>query len=113
MLSGTREEGSPSARRVWYEDGRDNHHHGSWGRKTLRTPEVLENVSKDERLALARAAKEYLCRISIICSSPLSYCNRVQATNLYARSVLRHLCGHKIGLLQSWRSGQSSSEDHS
>ena len=36
VLSGTREEGSPSARRVWYEDGRDNYHHGSWGRKTLQ-----------------------------------------------------------------------------
>ena len=34
----TREEGSPSARRVWYEDGRDNYHHGSWGRKTLQIP---------------------------------------------------------------------------
>ena len=38
VLSGTREEGSPSARRVWYEDGRDNYHHGSWGRKTLQIP---------------------------------------------------------------------------
>ena len=28
-------EGSPSARRVWYEDGRDSYHHGSWG-KTLQ-----------------------------------------------------------------------------
>ena len=36
VLSGTREEGSPSARRVWYEDGRDNHHHGSWRTKTLQ-----------------------------------------------------------------------------
>ena len=32
VLSGT------SARRVWYEDGRDNYHHGSWGRKTLQIP---------------------------------------------------------------------------
>ena len=91
MLSGTREDGSPSARRVWYEDGRDNHHHGSWGRKILQISEVQENVSKDERLALARAAKEYLCRISTLCSSPLSDCNRVRATNLYPRAVLRHL----------------------
>ena len=38
MLSGTLQEESPSARRVWYEDGRDNYHHGSWGRKTLQIP---------------------------------------------------------------------------
>ena len=38
---------------------------------------VLENVRQDERLALACAAKEYLRRISIIWSSPLSDCNRV------------------------------------
>ena len=38
VLSGTREEGSPRARQVWYEDGRDNYHHGSWGRKTLQIP---------------------------------------------------------------------------
>ncbi|CAH3123920.1 unnamed protein product [Porites lobata] len=37
---------------------------------------VLENVRQDERLALACAAKEYLRRISIIWSSPLSDCNR-------------------------------------
>ena len=64
VLSGTREEGSPSARRVWYEDGRDNYH---------------------------CAAKEYLRRISIIWSSPLYDCNRVQATNQYALPVLRYL----------------------
>ncbi|CAH3173623.1 unnamed protein product, partial [Porites evermanni] len=37
---------------------------------------VLENVRQDERLALACAAKEYLRRISIIWSSPLSDCNQ-------------------------------------
>ena len=42
---------------------------------------VLENVRQDERLALKCAAKEYLRRISIIWSSPLSDCNRAQATN--------------------------------
>ena len=52
---------------------------------------VLENVRQDERLALACAAKEYLRRISIIWSSPLSDCNRVQATNQYALPVLRYL----------------------
>ena len=35
--------------------------------------------------------KEYLRRISIIWSSPLSDCNRVQATNQYALPVLRYL----------------------
>ena len=38
MLSGTREEASSSARRVWYEDGLDNYHHGSWGGTTLQIP---------------------------------------------------------------------------
>ena len=52
---------------------------------------VLENVRQDERLALACAAKEYLRRISIIWSSPLSDCNRVQATNQYALPVLQYL----------------------
>ena len=52
---------------------------------------VLENVRQDERLALACAAKEYLRRISVIWSSPLSDCNRVQATNQYALPVLRYL----------------------
>ena len=52
---------------------------------------MLENVRLDERLAQACAAKEYLRRISIIWSSPLSDCNRVQATNQYALPVLRYL----------------------
>ena len=91
MLSGTREEGSPSARQVWYEDGRDNYHHGSWGRKHYKFLGVVENVRQDERLALACAAKEYLRRISIIWSSSLSDCNLVQATNQYALPVLQYL----------------------
>ena len=91
MLRGTREEGSPSARQVWYEDGRDNHHHCSWGKKTLQIPGVLQNVRQDKRLALACAAKEYLRRISITWSSPLSDCNCVQVTNQYALPVLRYL----------------------
>ena len=52
---------------------------------------VLENVRQDERLALACAAEEYLRRISIMWSSPLSDYNRVQATNQYALPVLRYL----------------------
>ena len=52
---------------------------------------VLENIREDEQLALTCAAKEYLRRISIIWSSPLSDCNRVQATNQYALPVLRYL----------------------
>ena len=51
----------------------------------------LENVRRDEQLALACAAKEYLRRISIIWSSPLSDCNRVRATNYYVLPVLRYL----------------------
>ena len=42
---------------------------------------MLEKVRQDEQLTLACAAKEYLRTISIIWSSPLSDCNRVQATN--------------------------------
>ena len=42
-------------------------------------------------MALACAAKEYLRRISIIWSSPLSDWNRVQETNQYALPVLRYL----------------------
>ena len=57
MLSGTSEKGSPSAGRVWYEDGRENYHHGSWGGKHYKFLGVLENVQQDERLALACAAK--------------------------------------------------------
>ena len=52
---------------------------------------VLENVRQDERLALACAAKEYLCTISVIWSSPLSDCNRVRANNPCALPVLRYL----------------------
>ena len=60
-------------------------------RKHYKFLGVLENVQQDERLALACAAKEYLRRISIIWFSPLSDCNRVQATNQYALPVLRYL----------------------
>ena len=49
------------------------------------------SLGAPERLALAYAAKEYLRRISVIWSSPLSDCNRVQATNQYALPVLRYL----------------------
>ena len=82
MLSSTREEESPSARRVWYEDGRENYHHGSGEGKHYKFLGLLENVQQDERLALACAAKEYLRGISIIWSSPLSDCSRVQATKM-------------------------------
>ena len=58
--------------------------------KQYRFLGVLENVRQDERLAPACAAKEYLRRISIIWSSPLSDFNRAQATNQYALPVLRY-----------------------
>ena len=58
--------------------------------KQYRFLGVLENVRQDERLAPACAAKEYLRRISIIWSSLLSDCNRVQAANQYALPVLRY-----------------------
>ena len=88
MLSGTREEGSPNASMRMDETttitalGEGKHY------KFLGVP---ENVRQDERLVLACALKEYIRRISIIWSSPLSDCNSVRATNQYSLPVLRYL----------------------
>ena len=46
---------------------------------------VLENVRQDERLALACAAKEYLRRISIIWSSPLTVTEHRQLISMHYR----------------------------
>ena len=48
---------------------------------------VLESVRQEERMSLDRAAREFLRRMSIICSSPLSDRNQVTASNQFALPV--------------------------
>ena len=52
---------------------------------------VLENVMQEDKLVLECAAKEYLRRLSIIWTSPLSDHNRVIASNQFALPVLGYL----------------------
>ena len=52
---------------------------------------VLETVRQEEKMSLECAAKEFLRRMSIIWSSPLSDHNRVTASNQFALPVLGHL----------------------
>ena len=52
---------------------------------------VLESVRQEERMSLDCAAREFLCRMSIIWSSPLSDHNRVTASNQFALPVLDSL----------------------
>ena len=52
---------------------------------------VQENLLQDEKLATSCAAKEYLRRVSVIWSNPLSDLNLVVATNQYALLVLSYL----------------------
>ena len=49
---------------------------------------VLENIKQEDLLALECASKEYLKRLSVIWSSPLSDVNKVTASNQYALPVL-------------------------
>lgn len=49
---------------------------------------VLENIKQEDQLALECASKEYLKRLSVIWSSPLS---EVTASNQYALPVLSYL----------------------
>lgn len=42
---------------------------------------VVESLVQEEKIALECAAKEYLRRLSVIWSSPLSDYNRVKASN--------------------------------
>ena len=51
---------------------------------------VKEFTLKDERLALAVAAKVYLHRLSVFWTSPLSDANGVKATNQFALPVLTY-----------------------
>ena len=52
---------------------------------------VLENVAQKDKLVLECAAKEYLRRLSVIWTSPLSDYNRVVASNQFALPVLGYL----------------------
>ena len=52
---------------------------------------VLESVIQEDRLSLECAAKEYLRRMSIIWTSPLSDHNRVTASNQFALPLLSYL----------------------
>ena len=52
---------------------------------------VLESVRQEERMSLDCAAREFLRRMSIIWSSPLSDHNRVTASNQFALPVLGYL----------------------
>ena len=52
---------------------------------------VLETLVQEEKMVLELAAKEYLRRLSVIWSSPLSDYNRVVASNQFALPVLGYL----------------------
>ena len=52
---------------------------------------VLESVRQEERMSLDCAAREFLRRMSIIWSSPLSDHNRVTVSNQFALPVLGYL----------------------
>ena len=52
---------------------------------------VLENSEQEDKLALENASKEYLRRLAIIWSSPLSNQSKVVACNQYALPVLSYL----------------------
>ena len=52
---------------------------------------VLENIKRMDLLAFESASKEYLKRLSVIWSSPLSDVNKVTALNQYAFPLLSYL----------------------
>jgi len=52
---------------------------------------VLETLVQEEKMAFELAAKEYLRRLSVIWSSPLSDYNQVVASNQFALPVLGYL----------------------
>ena len=52
---------------------------------------VLQSVMQEDKLVLVCAAKEYLRRISVIRTSPLSDYNRVTASNQFAVPMLGYL----------------------
>ena len=52
---------------------------------------VLETLVQEEKMVLELAAKEYLRRLSVIWSSPLSDYSRVVASNQFDLPVLGYL----------------------
>ena len=63
----------------------------SLGESTYKFLGVLENSKQEDKLFLENALKEYLCRLVIIWSSPLSDRSKVVAANQYALPVLSYL----------------------
>ena len=59
--------------------------------RTYKFLGVLETVVQEEKMAFEFAAREYLRRLSVIWSSPLSDYNRVVASNQFALAVLGYL----------------------
>ena len=59
--------------------------------RTYKFRGVLETLVQEEKMALEFAAGEYLRRLSVIWSSPLSDYNRVVASNQFALPVLGYL----------------------
>ena len=62
-----------------------------WPVSSVKWKAPLESVRQEERISLECAAKEFLRRMSIIWSSPLSDHNRVTASNQFALPVLGYL----------------------
>ena len=60
---------------------------------------VLENSKQEDKLVLENASKEYLPRLAIIWSNPLSDHSRVVATNQYTLLVLSYLMWTQTWLL--------------
>ena len=58
---------------------------------TYKFLSVLENPKQEDRLVLENASKEYLRRLAIIWSSPLSDHSNTLATSQYALPVLSYL----------------------
>lgn len=52
---------------------------------------VVESLVQEEQIALECAAKEHLCRWSVVWSSPLSDYNRVMASNQFTLPVFGNL----------------------
>ena len=59
--------------------------------RTYKSLGVLETLVQEEKMALELAAREYLRRLSVIWSSPLSDYNRVLASNQFALPALAYL----------------------
>ena len=69
----------------------NNHHHHHHHHRHYKFLGVLETVSQDERMSLECATREFLRRMSIILSNPLSDHNRVTASNQFALPVLGYI----------------------